>query len=142
MHTLHLHGFLLPALCLASALGQLSLLPAGGAPSAAAAAATVFAPPLALAGLQRAVNAALPRQGGLGSSPGQAALLAAVAAGLAQALLLAAAGCSAASRVLPRRAAAGAKQALGHRREPPVEATSRYTEQARLDLMHPCLCGN
>jgi len=124
VQALQLHGFLLPALCAAAALAQLPLLlpSRSRAPSSAAAAAAAFAPPLAFGGLQLVVDAifGIPgRQQGdsaLRLVPRESLLLASVAAGLAQALLLVATGLSAAGRALAGRTAAWAPSRRGEAR--------------------------
>ena len=107
MHVLHLHGFLLPSLCAATALAALALPPA--------LAALVLAPALASAGLQAIVRHVLPTPapGGLQLTPAPSLLLAAVAAGLLQALLYLAGGLVwAVRRLLPSTATAGSRGAL------------------------------
>lgn len=84
-HVLHLHGFLLPPLCMAGALATLSLPPVAGA----------LCVPLAFAATLAVQNAASAQQGPLALTAPQGFLLAAVAAGLSEVLLLGAAAAAA-----------------------------------------------
>lgn len=83
-HTLHLHGCLLPPLCIATALALLASQRVCRASAAWPAAAV--APPFAV--LQAAANAVTARHGPLNCTAAQSLLLAAVSAGLVEALLL------------------------------------------------------
>lgn len=86
MHILHLHGFLLPPLCMAVALAALSLPPVAG----------TLCVPLAFAATLAVKGAASAQQGPLALTAPQGFLLAVVAVGLSEVLLLGGAAAAAA----------------------------------------------